>query len=184
MRKDISLALATRLINHGPVVLISSMLNGKANVTPVAWLMPLQKDPPMLALVIDPAHHIHKCIFNTGDFVINIPPSSLVEDVVKCGSVSGKNVDKIDMCGFTLSASRTVNSPAIDESIAVLECILVRDEYCGKKYDMVIGEVKRAEVEEELFHDHWIFEDRETRTLHHLGNHIFCVPDGELHDLS
>lgn len=163
--------------------MISSLFEGKANVTPVAWNMPVQKDPPMLVLEIGEKHHIFDCIMDTGDFAVNIPSVSMAEDLVKCGRVSGREVNKVDMCAFSLVSSKNINSLALDDSIAILECVLVRDEHLLKEYNMVVGEIKYAEVEEGLFTDHWILEDDSRKTLHHLGDKTFCVPDGEVIDL-
>ncbi len=183
MKKSIDLSLATRLMNHGPVVLVSSVLDGKVNVTPVAWNMPIKKNPPLVALEIGENHHIYTCIMETGDFVVNIPPASIVSDVVRCGTVSGRDVNKVELCGFKLTDSEEVSSPGIACALATLECSLVRDNHLLERYNIVLGEVKFASVENGVFDDHWLFDRIEQRTLHHLGNKTFCVPEGKIIDL-
>jgi len=181
MRKEINLEIATRLINHGPVVMVSSRYQGKTGITPVAWNMPVQrKDPVLIVLEIGEKHFIYECVMGSGDFVVNIPDISISEKVVKCGSVSGRDVDKAALCGFTLTPSRTITSPGIDESLARLECRLVKDDHLLKEYNMVVGEVKYAEAEEKVFTDHWDFSDTEFRTIHHVGSRVFCVPEGKM----
>ena len=44
--------LAKRLLNHGPAVLVTSFYRGRPNVATIAWTMPLDSDPPKVALVI------------------------------------------------------------------------------------------------------------------------------------
>lgn len=183
MRKEVPLELATRLINHGPVVFVTSSSNGKHNITPVAWNMPVQKNPPMLVLEIGENHFIFDCIMETGDFVVNIPASSLVETIVKCGSVSGREVDKFDAFGLEAEESHEVKSPSLKEAAAVLECALVRDEHLLTEYNMVVGEVKYAAAEEEAFNEHWLFDEGKVRTIHHLGDKTFCMPSNEVVDL-
>ncbi|MBL7072599.1 MAG: flavin reductase family protein [Candidatus Omnitrophica bacterium] len=177
MLKEINLDLATRLINHGPVVLISSMYDKKVNLTPVAWHMPVSKKPPVIALEIGKSHFIYDCIIKSRDFVINVPPKGLVEKVVKCGSCSGRDVDKLLVCGLSTEPSLKIKSPAVGGMLAVMECVLVDAPRVAEEYDIVIGEVKYAAVREEAFQDHWLFEKEEFRTIHHLGDRNFCFPE-------
>jgi flavin reductase (DIM6/NTAB) family NADH-FMN oxidoreductase RutF len=183
MRKELDLGLATRLINHGPVVFVSSAHGDKVDITPVAWNMPVQKNPPMIVLEISERHFIYECIMKTGDFAVNIPGKSLSEEVVKCGSVSGRDTDKFAMCGLNTEPGKTISSPVLKEALAVLECSLVKDEHLLTEYNMVVGEVKRAEVEEGAFDEHWLFDKEEIRTVHHLGDKTFCFPGGGVIDL-
>jgi len=183
MRKSVDLGLATRLINHGPVVLVTSMYDEKVNVTPVAWHMPVQKKPPMIALEIGENHFIFECIMKTRDFVVNIPPSSMVEDIVRCGSASGRDTDKLKLCGLSSLPSKEIKSPSLSGAIAVLECVLLRDEHLLSEYNIVLGEVKYAEAEEDAFDEHWLFEPGKMKTVHHLGNKTFCVPGDGFIDL-
>jgi hypothetical protein len=53
MRKPVELAHASRLINHGPTVLVTSVHGGRRNVMAAAWSMPVEFTPPRLAIVID-----------------------------------------------------------------------------------------------------------------------------------
>lgn len=183
MRKEVPLNLATRLINHGPVVLVSSSMGAKHDITPIAWNMPIEKDPPKIVLEISETHFIFECIMKTGDFVVNIPDSSLINEVVKCGSVSGREVDKFEMCGLELEGSRKVKSPTLKKAAAVLECTLIKDEHLLREYNMVAGEVKYAAAREDAFGDHWLFDEASVRTIHHLGDKTFCLPGKEVIDL-
>ena len=183
MKKKVELDKVTRLINHGPVVLVSSSYDDRMDITPVAWHMPVSKDPPTIALEIHEKHFIYECIKKTGDFVINIPSRASSEDIVRCGSCSGRDVDKFAANGLTPEPSATIKSPRLGEALAFMECVLVEDEYLAKKYNMVLGEVKYAEAEEEAFRDHWLFKRDDMKTVHHLGDRTFCFPDEGFIDL-
>jgi flavin reductase (DIM6/NTAB) family NADH-FMN oxidoreductase RutF len=183
MRKEIDLGVATRLINHGPVVMVSSRCDGNADITPVAWTMPVQKNPPLIVLEISEKHFIFECIMKTGDFAVNIPSKSLVGEIVKCGSVSGRDTDKFGLCGFSAEPSKKIKSPSLKEAMAVIECELIRDEHLLKEYNMVLGEVKYAEADEKAFDEHWLFEREDLMTVHHLGDRTFTFPGGGVIDL-
>lgn len=183
MRREVSPDKTTRIINHGPVVLVTSIMNGRPGITTVAWSMPVEKVPPRIVLEIGEKHYIYECILETGDFVVNIPSCDMMKDIVKCGSCSGRDVDKFEVTGFTREESKEVSSPRIKEALAIMECTLIRDEHIMKEYNMVIGEVKYAEALTEAFDEHWNFEDEKNRTVHHLGDKTFCFPSGQIVDM-
>jgi flavin reductase (DIM6/NTAB) family NADH-FMN oxidoreductase RutF len=180
MRQKIGLEMATRLINNGPLVMIVSMYEDRVDVTPIAWHMPISKNPPLIAFEISQTHFIYQCIMRTKDFTVNIPSSDMMPQVISCGTESGAAVDKLRMTGLTTELSRTVKSPTLQAAMGVLECVLVEDRYLLETYSIVLGEVKHAEVEPDAFDEHWLFSSRNFRTIHHLGDMTFSSPDNEI----
>ncbi len=177
MLKEVDLKFATRLINHGPVVLvISHSKENTMNITPVAWCMPLAKNPPRIVIEVGRNHFIRECIETTGDFALNIVSSEYVKDIVYCGSVSGKEENKLDNCRFSAAPCKRISSGRIAEDIAVLECKKVDDEALDR-HKLILGDVVSAEAEEEVFKEFWQFGDDKRRTVHHLGGRNFCVPE-------
>ncbi len=86
MRRPVELKVAYRLIGPGPLVLVSSLLNARAGLTPIAWHMPVSDDPAIVALEIWEGHFIYKAILQTKDFVINIPSSDKEGEIpAACG---------------------------------------------------------------------------------------------------
>lgn len=177
MRKPIPLEVAYRLINPGPLVLVSSLSGKRAGLTPIAWHMPVSDDPPIIALTIWEGHFIHKAILETGDFVINIPSSAMAETVRKLGSVSGKKIDKFKKYGLAKKAAQKVKSPRLKSAIAVIECKLRRDEALRKKYNIILGDVVYAEADRSVFTDRWLPEKSGPRIMQHLGGKVFSMPD-------
>ncbi|MFY7856100.1 MAG: flavin reductase, partial [Rubrivivax sp.] len=53
--QPVPLDKASRLLNHGPTVLVGSAHAGCVNVMAAAWAMPLDFTPPKVAVVIDKA---------------------------------------------------------------------------------------------------------------------------------
>lgn len=177
MRRTVPLSIAYRLIGPGPLVLVSSLLNKKAGLTPIAWHMPVSDDPPIVALEIWEGHFIYKAILQTGDFVINIPSSGMAETVRGLGSVSGAKVDKFKEYGLAREASKKIKSPRLKSAIGILECRLRSEKTLLKKYNVVLGDVVYAEAESGIFTDRWLPEKSGPRIMHHLGGRIFSVPD-------
>ncbi len=180
MRKSVVLPLAYRLLNPGPLVLVSSLLNKKAGITPIAWHMPISDDPPIIALEIWEGHFIYKAILETGDFVINIPSSDMTGMVRKIGSISGAKVDKFKKYGLTKESAKKVKSPRLKSAIGIIECKLIKDKHLLRKYNIALGKVVYAEAEESVFTDRWHPEKIGPKVMHHLGDKIFCVPDSRI----
>jgi len=175
MRRPVDLKVAYRMISSGPVVLVSSILGGRAGITPIAWHMPISDDPPMIALEIYKGHFINKAILATGDFVVNIPSSDMADVVRKLGSVSGRACDKFKKFDLIKEPSKKIKSPRLGGSICIMECRLRKDARLLKEYDMILGDVVYAEAEEKAFTDRWHPENSGPRPMHHLGGKIFSV---------
>lgn len=176
MRKEIDLKIAYRLIGPGPVVLVSSLLAGRAGLTPIAWNMPVSDDPPIVALEIWDKHFIYKAICETGDFVINIPSADMADTVRKLGGVSGGKVDKFKEFGLEKESSKKIKSPRLKTAMGIMECRLRREDKIMKDYNVILGDVVYAEAEEEMFTDRWCPE-KGAKILHHLGGKIFYSPE-------
>ncbi|MDD5135977.1 MAG: flavin reductase family protein [Candidatus Omnitrophica bacterium] len=177
MRRSVPLEIAYRLIGSGPVVLVSSISGGKSGLTPIAWHMPVSDDPPIVALEIWEKHFIYKAILETGDFVINIPSSAMVDTIRGLGSISGAKADKFAEFGLVKEKARKVKSPRLGSAIGVLECKLRKEKALLKKYNIVLGDVVYAEADGSLFSDRWLPEKKGPRVLHHLGGRIFYAPE-------
>lgn len=177
VKKEVPLDLAYRLINHGPVVLVSTFYKGRPNVCTAAWVTPV--DSALLAVVISSENYSFRCIKGTGEFVINIPNRALVKKVIACGSVSGEHCDKFLKFGLTPLPARKVGSPLVGECIGHLECRVIRGEKrLARKYDLFLADVVAASAERGLFRRMWNLGDPRARTLHHLGGKAFAVPSG------
>ena len=177
MRRPVELDIAYRIIAPGPLVLVSSLFDGRAGITPIAWHMPVSDDPPIVALEIWKGHFIHKAILQTGDFVVNIPSSDMVGLCRKLGSMSGKKCDKFREFNLSKERSKKVKSPRLGSAIGILECKLRPEKALLKKYNVVLGDVVYAEAEEGVFTDRWHPEKKGPRIMQHLGNKIFSVPE-------
>jgi flavin reductase (DIM6/NTAB) family NADH-FMN oxidoreductase RutF len=176
MKVDIPLSEANRLINHGPVVLISCQSAGKPNVMTAAWQTPVSKNPPLVAVSIAPGRYSHQLIEESREFVLNIPTHDILKKVHGCGKVSGREVDKFQKYELTPFPASKVNPPLIKECIAHLECTL-RDSVKVGDHTLFVGEVLSASVEEDLFDDFLKVDDLRAKTLHHLGSDTYTCPD-------
>ena len=164
---------STRLINHGPVVMVTSGAD-KPNIFTAAWNMPVarEENSAIIAIAVNPDHYSYHLIKEHGQFVLNIPGMELLDMVILCGSTSGREIDKFKETGLTPVKAQAVDVPLIGECIGHIECIFEDEPRPG----LILGRVVAASVAEELFDEVWKIEEIKNRTIHHLGGKYFCYP--------
>lgn len=154
-----------RLLEPGPIVLVSTSQDGTPNVMTMGFHMMIQHDPPLIGCVIGPWNHSQAALRKTGECVIAIPGLDLAETVVDIGNCSGDTVKKFPEFGLKTAKAKDVAAPLLSDCLANIEC-RVADDGLRDRYDMFILEATRV----------WINESRkERRTLHHRGDGSFLI---------
>ena len=167
-KKSFPLAKAYRLLEPGPVVLVTTAYKGRANIMTMSWHTMLEFEPPLVGCVISNRNYSFSNLEASGECVINIPTVELAKKVVACGNCSGQKVDKFKKFGLTAGAASCVKAPLIDECFANLECKIF-DRKLVAKYNFFILEVIKAWMNPAQKHP---------LTIHHHGKGTFMV-DGE-----
>jgi flavin reductase (DIM6/NTAB) family NADH-FMN oxidoreductase RutF len=101
----------------------------------------------------------------TRQCVLNIPTAELAAQVVGCGNVCGRRIDKFTRFGLTPLPAATVDAPLIAECYANLEC-RIADTRLMNRYNFFVLEVGKAWIDPTC---------RAPRTLHHRGRGVFMV---------
>ena len=167
--KAFPLSKVYALVEAGPVVLLTTAHRGRPNVMTMSWLMPLEFEPPLVALVVGAGNHSFAALRKTRECVIAIPPAALAKTVVKVGNLSGRDGEKFAATGLTPLPASEVKAPLIAECFANLEC-RVRDTREVNRYNLFVVEVVRAWADAK-----W----KSAKTLHHRGYGEFAV-DGDI----
>jgi flavin reductase (DIM6/NTAB) family NADH-FMN oxidoreductase RutF len=167
-KKSFLLSRVYGLLEPGPVVMVTTVHKGRPNIMTMSWHTMLEFEPPLVGCVISNRNYTFDILKATRECVINIPTVELAEKVVKCGNVSGRDVDKFTTIGLTPVAASCVQAPLIEECYACLECTVV-DTRMVNKYNFFVLEVLKAWTDPAT---------KEPRTIHHLGKGVFKV-DGE-----
>jgi len=171
---EIPLTRAGRLINAGPVVLVTSHYKDKANVMTAAWVTPLSFSPPLVGIAIHPARFTYDLIKKSEQFAINVPGISLLKAVEICGTVSGRDVDKFKKAGITPVDALEIDVPLVEECLGHIECVLV-DAFTVGDHTLFVGQVVSASVVEGIFDEVWKLEEEEAKPLHHLGGSFYAL---------
>lgn len=164
-KRSCPLAKVYRLLEPGPVVLVTTARTGRANIMTMSWHTMMEFEPPLVGCVISGRNYSFEALRATKECVINIPTLELAKQVVGIGNCSGARVDKFAKFGLTPVESAQVQAPLIAECYASLEC-RVADTRLANRYNFFVLEGVQAWVDRAI---------RNPQTLHHRGNGVFAV---------
>jgi flavin reductase (DIM6/NTAB) family NADH-FMN oxidoreductase RutF len=168
--KALPLGEVYRLLEPGPVVLVSTAQGGRANVMALSWHTMMEFEPPLVGCVLSGRNYTFQALVKTKECVIAIPTVEIAQRAVSCGNVSGRKVDKLGRFGLTPLPASRVKAPLIKECYANLEC-RVADARMVRKYNFFVLRVLKA----------WIVPARKSpRTNHNLGRGLFMVAGRKL----
>ena len=180
-RRDVPLAQAYRLLNHGPTVLVSAAQGARRNVMAAAWAMPLDFDPPKVTVVIDKSTFTRTLIEASGHFALSVPCRALVDATFAAGSLSGaQRADKWADCGLVPYTAQRIEAPLVAGCVAWLECRVIaelHERHHQQAYDLFVAEVLAAQADERVFaNGRWKTDaPAELRTIHHQAGGAFFV---------
>jgi flavin reductase (DIM6/NTAB) family NADH-FMN oxidoreductase RutF len=180
-RVPVPLPQAYRLMNHGPTVLVSAAHAGVRNLMAAAWAMPLDFDPPKVAVVIDKSTSTRALVEASGRFALNIPCAAQADLVFTVGNTHGGADgvgDKFDRYAIGAFEGGTPGLPLVEGCVAWLECVLLPQPALQQTHDLFLGEVVAAQADARVFsHGRWHFDGHPAlRTLHHVAGGHFLLP--------
>jgi flavin reductase (DIM6/NTAB) family NADH-FMN oxidoreductase RutF len=180
----VALEHASRLVNHGPTVLVTSADGQRRNVMAAAWSMPVEFTPPRIAVVIDKKTFTRELVSASGAFGICVPGAALIDLTCAVGGESGRALDKFDRWRIDARRGPVLGMPVLEAGCAAwLECRLIREPHTEDAYDTCFGEVVAAAADARIFAGgRWSFRDDNValQTIHHLGAGKFVRAGGVL----
>lgn len=132
-----------------PAVMVSCGSVEKPNVLTVAWTGIINTQPPKTYISLRKSRYSYDLIQNSGTFVINLVPSTLVKACDFCGVRSGRDTDKFKTCNLTAEESFSVDAPSIAECPLSLEC-RVTDVIELGSHDMFLADIVSVAVKKDL----------------------------------
>lgn len=174
MRRVLTEFDARRLLAGAPVVLVTTRWHGVANVMPVAWNMPLSHDPPLVGIAVHPSRHTYDMLRLSGEFALNVPSNRLMNHVQYLGTVSGRDVQKIELAKLPTFKAQRVEAPLLEGCLAYIECSVEEVLRLGDHH-LFVGKVLAAQAEGEAFEEAWLLEDADYKPLHYLGGELYAI---------
>ena len=165
---------ASRLLNGGPVALLTTRWRDKTNVMPVIWHTPLSRVPPLIGVVVHPGRYTHDMIRFSESFALNFPARDLLNHAHYFGSVSGEEVGKLENARLPTFRASKIEAPLIEHCVAWVECGLEDTHRIGD-HTLFIGRVLVVQADDEAFDETWLVDDPDHKPLHYLGGDRYAV---------
>ncbi|MFQ6020795.1 MAG: flavin reductase family protein [Candidatus Aenigmatarchaeota archaeon] len=141
-------------------LIITKDKKGVVDITPICYFMnaSYKPHPETWAISLWKGHYSTENIKKTKEFVLCIPTLKQKKDILYCGSVSGKKVNKLEHCNFKTIPSKKIKSPMIKGCIACFECKVIKSMLVYNQM-LFVGKIVRAKY------------FKKDKKVYHLGNY-------------
>ena len=139
-----------RPVHPSPAALITSVdEDERANIITLGEVFNISiKNPVILGIAIAKPRYSHELISATREYVVNLPTAAMLEIVDRCGTVSGRDVDKFAEFALTPAPAEKVRPPLIAECPINIECRVIGIQEIGD-HDLFLGEAVAEHVAED-----------------------------------
>lgn len=150
----INLPQAAKLTSPNPVsVVCTSKPDGSTNLATVSWWTYLSFNPNMIAFAMAAPSYSGEMIRSTQKVILTIPGAEIADEVMGCGSTTGRNTDKAEKFSIKLM---DVEGSAIKipvHSRVAIQCNLKEFREVGDHYLYIcnVEQVYGNEEEQALF---------------------------------
>lgn len=165
---------ARRILNPGPVAIITAEWRGETNAAPIIWTTSLSMEPALVGIVVHPGRHTSDMLRFKEEFAINIPGPSLMRHVAFLGSQTGFENNKIEAAGLETFSGQRVDAPLIDGCLAWIECG-VEDVQRFGDHNLIVGRVLKVQALDEAYAGHWKLDDPRYSPLTYLGGARYAL---------
>lgn len=95
---------------------------------------------PVMMIAVRDSRHTYRIIEKSADFTVTIPSEDMKDQILFCGTKSGRDVNKFEECELKLEEGREVESPVIKVKGIHLECKIIfkspmDPEYLDNEYE-------------------------------------------------
>jgi flavin reductase (DIM6/NTAB) family NADH-FMN oxidoreductase RutF len=113
------------MANEG-ILLAATDSDGRLNPMTIGWgVFGWIWGRAIFTVLVRPSRFTYRCIEASGDFTVNVQPGERKDLASFCGSVSGRDCDKMSKLELTALPSRHIRSAGIAECPIVFECAVV-----------------------------------------------------------
>jgi flavin reductase (DIM6/NTAB) family NADH-FMN oxidoreductase RutF len=92
------------------------------NVMPAAWHTPISAQPPLYGVLVAPKRYTFDLLKKENGFTVNFLEHKQAQISAQAGSISGRNIDKLEKLGIQYFDAEKVNGPILGSSYAAFEC--------------------------------------------------------------
>jgi flavin reductase (DIM6/NTAB) family NADH-FMN oxidoreductase RutF len=134
--------------------LLVSKGQGKVNVMALDWKTIGELwMRPVCTIAVARSRYTFSLLNETPEFTLNVPSPEISSAVSVAGSASGRTTDKIAQAGLSLSPSKHISVPMIEEAMISYECKIIHTAESGdacSTHQLFFGEILAAYADEAL----------------------------------
>ncbi len=112
----------------------------------VVWTFVVNGNPPQIGISVGGEHVAMGMIKRHGEFVLNVPDTSIVEHFDKVDMSSSRVDDKFKLSGLTQGRANSVNAPVVEEAPIHVECKVSHELRVPPKRTVFIADVVATTV--------------------------------------
>ena len=136
------------------IVLVTTRFDGKDNMLPVDWHMPVSYFPKLYCISLESNNYSARVIESSKSFCVNFMPAELEEQILQSGRISGTVTDKFELTGMKKNEAVKISAPVLADALGWIECELKETKITGD-HTLYIGSVVYENVnrvKEKLYH--------------------------------
>ena len=140
MKQIIEVKEGRRTFPPFPLVLVT-MAGKPPNILTAALMHVFSFDPFLIGIGVAPKRFSFGLLQSAKDFVVNIPTRNILDQVLYCGTHSGRDVDKFEKTRLNEVPAQEVEAPLIAECPVNYECQITQTIETGDRHWFLV-EVK------------------------------------------
>jgi flavin reductase (DIM6/NTAB) family NADH-FMN oxidoreductase RutF len=116
-------------LSSGGAFLVVLDPQGRPNPMTIGWgQIGIVWSRPAFTVLVRQSRYTYECLQTADSFTVSVPaPGTLKDELLLCGTKSGRNLDKFRAAGLSTLPARFVRTPIVAECLAHYECrILAR----------------------------------------------------------
>jgi flavin reductase (DIM6/NTAB) family NADH-FMN oxidoreductase RutF len=178
-------SMGAKTLLPAPVWVIGSYDSlGKPNMMTAAWVGICCSRPPCVTISLRKATYTYSNIMQRKAFTVNLPSEDFAKETAYFGSVSGRDVNKLEATGLSSIRATHVDAPCLQEFPLVVECKVIHMLEVGL-HTMFIGEIMDVKADQSVLGDNGSLDAGKLKTfLFSPGSGSFYKTGGELGKIS
>ncbi len=153
-----------------------------ANFMPAVWNAGLSFEPPLFGVAVSPKRHTYAALDAGKPFSVSFFPFEKAELVALLGSVSGREVNKVEAFGLELFWGETLKVPLLKGAFAAYEL-----EPWGRMatgdHTLFVGRVRAVWEDETAFNEDGVPAPDQVAALLYYGRFLYGRPEPETRKL-
>ncbi len=160
-----------------PVLVTTRFKDGRINVAPFSWCIPVSANPPMVLLALATIPRKQRTLLNIlreRAFVVNMPGAELAERLARASYSYPKGINKAESLEFKTLPGQVLDVPILAECRAHIECKLAQAIPTGD-HTTLVADVVAASYDPDVFDDKMVLRLDRAMPLLHLRHN--SMPD-------